>query len=71
VLTVDGYATVERSQGDVEGVRVCMTCASQASPLLSMLPYGMTAAVAVAIGRFARPGHSEADPSASTGEDDA
>jgi hypothetical protein len=48
-----------------------MTCASQASPLLSTLPYGMTAAVAVAIGRFARPGHSEADPSASTGEDDA
>lgn len=32
--------------------RVCMTCASQASPLLSTLPYGLTAVAAVAIGHF-------------------
>ena len=29
-----------------------MTCVSQASPLLSTLPYGVTAAAAVAIARF-------------------
>lgn len=55
----------------IEGGHGCMTCASQASPLLSALPYGVTAAAAVAIGRFTGKGNSEADAIASTGDDDS
>lgn len=47
-----------------------MSCASQASPLLSTLPYGVTAAAAVAIARFAGKGDSEADATASSGGDE-
>jgi hypothetical protein len=48
-----------------------MTCASQAAPLLSTLPYGVTAAAAVAIGRFAGTGGSEADRTSASREDDS
>lgn len=47
-----------------------MTCASQASPLLAALPYGVTAAVAVAIGRFTGKAASEADATVSAGDED-
>ena len=30
---------------------MCATCVAQASPLLTVLPYGLTAAAAVALGR--------------------
>ena len=73
-LLADGrrYATVGHTvEGNVEGDHVCMTCASQASSLLSTLPYGVTAAVSVAIGRFSGRRNSEADPTASTREDDS
>lgn len=46
-----------------------MSCASQASQLLSVLPYGVTVVAALAISRFTGKHPTEADHTPPSGQD--